>query len=222
MSVNPTLTVLDIPLFNLEASVAEAQTFLGGKNYSHLPVVNENNLWDGNISCEEIQNSDPCKKISDLLYTAEHFFIPEDSDKSAFECMDLFAQFNSNIIPFIAADRKLLGIIYKDDLLLKWADTLFFTERGKTILIEKAFNQYSLSEITQIVESNNAKLLGIFTLSEADKSTQLLIKTNNINTKSIIEDLRRYQYTILSKHEEDTYYTDLKNQSDYLNKYLNI
>jgi hypothetical protein len=38
----------------------------------------------------------------------------------------------------------------------------------------------------------------------------------------IIQTFRRYNYEIISEHQEDNYINNLKERSDYLDKYLNI
>jgi serine phosphatase RsbU (regulator of sigma subunit) len=38
----------------------------------------------------------------------------------------------------------------------------------------------------------------------------------------IIQTFRRYNYEIISDHQEDSYLLNLKERSDYLDKYLNI
>ena len=79
-----------------------------------------------------------------------------------------------------------------------------------------------MSQITQIVESNNGKLLGLF-VSEADtQSVQITIKIALGGMNDIIQTFRRYNYEIVSEHHEDNYLNNLKERSDYLDKYLNI
>jgi hypothetical protein len=38
----------------------------------------------------------------------------------------------------------------------------------------------------------------------------------------IIQTFRRYNYTIVSEHNDDSYINNLKERSDYLDRYLNI
>ncbi|MES2486331.1 MAG: acetoin utilization protein acuB, partial [Bacteroidota bacterium] len=38
----------------------------------------------------------------------------------------------------------------------------------------------------------------------------------------IIQTFRRYNYDIITEHQEDAYLNTLKDRSDYLDKYLNI
>ncbi len=83
-------------------------------------------------------------------------------------------------------------------------------------------NDYSMSQITQIVESNNGKLLGLFVSNvEADK-VQVTVKITLGAMNEIIQTFRRYNYEIISEHQEDNYLNALKERSDYLDKYLNI
>ena len=79
-----------------------------------------------------------------------------------------------------------------------------------------------MSEISQIVESNAAKLHGLF-ISEINDSTifiTLKLHSNNIN--DVIHTFRRYEYNIVLGIKEDKYLDDLKNRSAYLTKYMSI
>ena len=79
-----------------------------------------------------------------------------------------------------------------------------------------------VDQITQIVESNNGKLLGLF-VSEADiENVQVTIKIALGSMNDIIQTFRRYNYEIVSEHHEDNYLNNLKERSDYLDKYLNM
>jgi hypothetical protein len=95
-------------------------------------------------------------------------------------------------------------------------------EQGGIIIVKKSVLDYSMSQITQIVESNNGKLLGLF-VSEADiESVQVTIKIALGSMNDIIQTFRRYNYEIVSEHHEDNYLNNLKERSEYLDKYLNI
>jgi hypothetical protein len=79
-----------------------------------------------------------------------------------------------------------------------------------------------MSQITQIIESNNGKLLGLF-VSDSDVDTiEITIKVSLGALNEIIQTFRRYNYEIVSEHHEDNYINNLKERSDYLDKYLNI
>ena len=79
-----------------------------------------------------------------------------------------------------------------------------------------------MSQITQIVESNNGKLLGLFVSDSDFETVQITMKISLGEINDIIQSFRRYNYEIVSEHQEDDYINILKERSEYLEKYLNI
>ena len=79
-----------------------------------------------------------------------------------------------------------------------------------------------MSEIAQIVESNNGKLLGLFISESTVNTVQVTVKISVGAMNDIIQTFRRYNFEIISDHQEDLYISKLKERSDYLNKYLSI
>ena len=101
-------------------------------------------------------------------------------------------------------------------------ETPFLKEKGGVIVVEKNLVDYSMSQITQIVESNNGKLLGVFVSEANNDKVQVTVKTTLGGINEIIQSFRRYNYEIVSKHQEDDYLNTLKERSEYLDKYLNM
>lgn len=211
-----------LPFFTPNTLAEECYTFLSKYSYSHIPIVNSDNKLIGNIMAEDIEVAEKDKKIEDYIYDLEYFSLYENTPFNIFEVFDLFTQNQTNILPVISDKNEVVGILSKETLFEYWPNTIFFQEVGKTIIISKQQNTFSLSEVAQIVESNNAKLYGILLLDQEEDNVQILLKTNNVNTNHILDDFRRYHYDIITQHNEDMHYNDLKDKSDYLNKYLNI
>jgi elongation factor G len=88
--------------------------------------------------------------------------------------------------------------------------------------VEKGIHDYSFSEISQIVESNDAKLLGAFISKMDGELAQITVKIGSTMLNEVIQTFRRYSYNIVSGHEDDSFVESLKERSNYLNKYLNI
>jgi hypothetical protein len=79
-----------------------------------------------------------------------------------------------------------------------------------------------MSEVSQIVESNNGKLLGVYVSENQGNLVQITLKISTEDILEIMQTFRRYDYKIISIHENDIYLEDLKNRSDYLQKYLEM
>ncbi|MFM7896477.1 MAG: acetoin utilization protein acuB, partial [Flavobacterium sp.] len=95
-------------------------------------------------------------------------------------------------------------------------------EEGGIIVVEKESDKFSMSQVAQIVESNNAKILGLFISNVVGNKVEITVKISQSGLNDIIQTFRRYEYEIISEHQEDSYLNSLKERSDYLDKYLNI
>lgn len=212
----------DYPVCKLNTLVKDILPLLEKNSFSHLPVVNMDNIWIGNINTEDINTADVDSSIQDVMYDLDKFYLLESSNLNPFDFFDFFNQCETNTIPLLDDDGHIKGVYSRDYLLNEWSKTMFFDERGTTFVIEKGYDEYSFSEIAQMIEGNNARMIGLILLSNVNYRTRILVKTNGINTKTILDDLRRYGYDIVSTLSEDTHLNDLKERTEYLNKYLNI
>ena len=89
-------------------------------------------------------------------------------------------------------------------------------------MLEKGFKDYSFSEVSQITESNNANILGVFVSKFENDLAQITLKLSPTGINEIIQAFRRYGYRVVSEHQEDSFNKNLKDRSKYLDKYLNI
>ena len=160
------------------------------------------------------------KKLSDYRYTVEGFFVR--ASMSWLDVLEVFARNNSNIVPILDDTNKYIGYYEITDVVKFLNGTPFLKEVGGIIIVEKNSNEYSMSQITQIVESNNGKLLGLFISEATNDKIQITIKITLGSMNEIIQSFRRYNYEIVSEHNEDNYLNILKERSEYLDKYLNM
>jgi Mg/Co/Ni transporter MgtE len=138
------------------------------------------------------------------------------------DVLEVFAKNHSNIVPVLGEDNAYLGYYELEDIVKFFHETPFLKEQGAVIVVEKNAVDYSMGQITQIVESNNGKLLGLFISDASAEKIQVTIKIAMGSTNEIIQTFRRYNYEIVSEHNEDNYINNLRERSEYLEKYLNI
>ena len=115
-----------------------------------------------------------------------------------------------------------IGYYELEDVIRFLHETPFLKEEGGILIVEKEVNTFSMSQVAQIVESNQAKILGLFISNVAQNKVEITIKISQSGLNDIIQTFRRYDYEIISEHQEDSYLNGLKERSDYLDKYLNI
>jgi hypothetical protein len=79
-----------------------------------------------------------------------------------------------------------------------------------------------MSQIAQIIESNNSKILGSIITYSDEFIVQITLKIVSGNMNEVIQSFRRFNYQIISKHQDDSYMEKLSERSAYLDKYLSI
>lgn len=209
----------DIKAFTLENTIEEAKLLFDETSYSHFPVL-KGNQFLGLLSEESIKELDENhKEIGYFQYLFTHFFTEKSSN--LLDILGVFATNNANLIP-ILNQNEYVGYYEINDILQLINNTPFLKSEGIVVLLEKEIRDYSFSEICQIVESNNAKLIGIFIAESNAYTVKIALKINTLEINELLQSFRRYNYTVLSKHKEDYYVEDLKDRSNYLQKYLNI
>jgi Mg/Co/Ni transporter MgtE len=209
----------DFKAIDSHETIAVVQDFLGKITFSHFPVVEEE-IFIGSIASEDLETFDSNKKILDYRYSLESFFAR--TNMIWLDVLEVFAKNHTNLVPVLDENNKYVGYYEISDIMNFFNETPFLKEPGDIIIIKKGVLDYSISQIVQIVESNNGKLLGLF-ISENDLNTiQITLKISVGAMNEIIQTFRRYNYEIISEHKEDNYINTLKERSDYLDKYLNI
>lgn len=209
----------DYKAIDCQESIAAVKDFFDDLNYSHFPVVEEG-IYIGSIVAEDIETFEDSKKVVDYKYSLEPFFTRKDA--IWLEVLEVFAKNHSNVIPVLDENNGYVGYYEIDDIMTFFHQTTFLKEQGSIIKVKKNILDYSMGQIAQIVESNNGKLLGLF-ISESDMNyVEVTIKISTGAINEIIQTFRRYNYEITSEHYEDDYINNLKERSDYLDKYLNM
>ena len=209
----------DIKPFEVKTKVAELQEVFNQLTYSHVPIQKEG-VYMGCLSETDVYCFEANQKVNDVLYAVEGFFVRKHT--IWLDVLDRFAGNDANIMPVLDEKNNYLGYYQLVDIISLFNKTPFFSEPGGIIVVEKAYKDYSFSEICQILESNNVKLLGVFVSRLKKGMAQITVKIENTGLSAVFETFRRYGYTIISGHEDDTFLKTLKDRSSYLDRYLNL
>lgn len=210
----------DIKPLNINSKISDLQLLFNQLTYSHIPVENDDHIYLGCFSATDAQCFESHKPLNEFRHAIEDFFVRKHT--LWLDVLEAFARNASNIMPVLNDKNVYLGYYELNDIISLFGDSPFFTDAGGILVIEKGINDYSFSEISQIVESNDGKILGAFVSRIKNDVVQITLKIGNVGLTSVIQTFRRYSYRIVSGHEEDSYTESLKERSDYLNKYLNI
>lgn len=210
--------IKDFSPLSLKSTVHGASELCNNFSISHVPVVENNKLLGcfSHNDIETIENKE--ETLENFSEVFDHF--STDGKTSLIELIKLFASVEATIIP-VVKNNNYVGYYELTAILDAFASSPFLSEDGFTLILEKKKDEYSMSEIAQITESNKGILLGCFISNKKSTTIELTLKIATQDINEIIQSFRRYNYQIISEHEDDYYLEELKNRSDYLQKFLN-
>ena len=200
--------------------VKKAQQIFETLPITHLPIVKNGELL-GSISERDIQTiEEKSSNISAYSHLIDFFFT--DESITLLKTIKLFSENETNIMPVLNDKKKYVGYYELHDVLELFCSNSSLFSDGIIIVIEKNKKDFSISEISQIVESNNATILGVYISNQTSDIIQATVKINSQDINEVIQTFRRYNFNLISKHKDDFYLQDLKDRSDYLQKYLDM
>src|SRR5690606_32798195 len=141
---------------NTTESVADAQDLFAEYPFSHFPVL-ENGVYIGCAGSEDIDLMEIDKTMNDMRYTFDRFFVRDTT--MWLDVLEVFAKNETNIMPVLDSENKYLGYYEITDIIQFFHQTPFLKEDGGILVVEKGVADYTMSEVAQIVESNNGRLL---------------------------------------------------------------
>jgi hypothetical protein len=120
-------------------------------------------------------------------------------------------------------DEKYLGCTSVHQLLSMIATTGSIKENGAILVLEINQVDYSLAQIAQIVESNNARILSSYIMSSPDSTKlEVTLKINKTELTSIIRTFERYDYVISASFQKSEFYDDIQDRFDSLLNFLKM
>ena len=189
---------------------------------SHLPIVN-NQEFLGLISDTDIYDmNQPDEPIGNHSLTLYKPYVT--TEQHIFEVIGLASRLKLSVVPVLDSKNHYKGVITANDLIRHIAGISSMDQPGGIIVLEMIERDYSLSQIAQIVEGNNVKVLSLYvTSSPGSTKLEVTLKVNTGDLVSVIRTFERYNYEVKTwvtdNDSMDRFYSE---RFDLLMKYLNI
>jgi acetoin utilization protein AcuB len=187
----------------------------------HLPIVNntgflglisEFDIYDLN-SLDEPLGNHQLSLNAVVVYEYQHIY----------DVLRLVHQNHLSLIPVVDEKENYLGSITLQSLVEHFAEAVSVNEPGGIIVLEMSLNDYTLTEIARIVESNDAKIMSLFIHLHPDSTRiDVTLKINRIDLGAVLQTFNRYNYLIKASFTELDNLDDLRERYDALMNYLNI
>ncbi len=211
------------PAVNINDKGEKALVRMDFFKISHIPLTDSDGNYFGLISENEIYDFDLTDKpfstyknvlIRPFVFCNQHFY----------EVINIFTKFNISVVPVLNEKEKYIGAVCFHDLVRHLGKMTASENPGTIFILELDFHNYSLSQIAQIVEGNDAKILSLYVSSQEDSTKlEVTVKINTTDFSGIRQTFERYDYKIKATYSEDDKINEfLEERYDEFMNYLNI
>jgi len=210
-----------LPQLQLTDSVSKALQLMSDFKITHLPVVADEKYL-GLISEDDLLEEENGKILIEFF---QNDFIPASVvlNNHFLDAVTLGNRYQTNIIPVVNESNELMGSIAAQQLLVALGNFSGANETGAVIVLEMERSQFSISEISRIVESDGAHILHLnMTIKPSSTLLQVTIHLNKKEISTIIAAFERYDYTISYYSGEQLFENEIDVNYRHLMNYLDI
>lgn len=215
------LISIHIPSISKNDEGEKALLIMDENRVSHLAVV-DNGEYHGLISDTEIYDLDdtfiPIRKLKPILINPsvkQYDYI--------YDILGIFAENNITALPVLDDNNQYLGVIGQEQIVKALRKITNANEPGGVIIIGLNIRDYSMVQVSQIIESEGAKILSAYTSTQENSlKMDLVLKINKSDLSAVIASFDRFNYEIKASFHESSHEEDLQSRYDQFLKYLNI
>lgn len=186
------------------------------------PVL-ENGQFLGFLDIEDLESMmDEHEKVADCPLEKVSHLLRED--QHLFEALPFFEKTGLPVLPVIDAGMQFSGVLEISAAASAFLSSYSFQTEGGSLVLSIPAIQYSLSELSRLVEANQGKVLSV--LLEADpvlnQNYLVHLKINQPDLSRIVATLERFDYNVLEVHQTLEASSIDKDRFDQLMRYLGI
>jgi len=210
-----------LPYLRLNDKVHQALQLMNDNQVAHLPIV-DGDKYAGIISEDDLLLSENDNaSLGELQQSFGNASVK--SDEHFLRAIQVAAENGLSVVPIVDNGNDIVGSVTYNDLLKYASEFMSLHEPGGLIVLEMGSNQYSFSEITKILETNDAQITQLNTLNNPETGMmRVTIRINKPDVSDIVAAFQRYEYDVKYYFGEELYANELRTNYDNLMNYLKI
>jgi acetoin utilization protein AcuB len=211
-----------LPPLKLSDDAHKAIVWMEELRCNQLPVISEGKFI-GLLSEEMIlEENDIEKKVKEFELIGKNSVVRSKSH--FYEVLKNAADANVQIVGVIDDNGAYVGAISVQDTITAFAQSAAVQMPGGIIVLSVNQIDYSLSQISRLIEENDAKILSSSVkIDEHDPSKlKVTIKINRLDLSRVIATLERFGYKLIARFQETNIQDEERNRLDSLLRYLDI
>jgi len=189
---------------------------------NYMPVV-DNNRLTGFISEEIIlETNDIEKHVGDFNLVGQTCYVHLDTH--FYDILKVATDNKLQMVAVLNDDQQYCGVITVQDTLTSFAQTAAVQMPGAILVLSMKYVDYSLSEISRLIEENHAKILSSIIKEDPldPGKIRLTLKINQTDMSRIVATLERFNYKVIGRYQETKPVENEKERIEMLLRYLDI
>jgi acetoin utilization protein AcuB len=211
-----------LPALKPTDTVADALDWMQEHHLNQL-VVADGGLYMGIVSEDLLLNlPDDQRPIDEVMRLAES--IAAHENQHMLELIALVSEHRLDVLAVLNEAGEFMGTASTTELLRQFARDLGIQENGAILVLALDEHDYSLTEISRLVESNNMKITSSYYTSAAygmADHSRLTLKLNRRDITAVVSTLERFGYTIDAAFASVPIDSFDRDRLDALMRYLN-
>ncbi len=212
----------DLPILKPSDTVGNALNWMEENRIGQLVVIDAGK-YAGIVSEEILMDYDEDMQLADVMLQFSEISLFDY--QHIYESLGLISKYNLQLIGVIDEEENFVGIITASEVYTKFGELLGSQEPGAVLVISIKNRDYSLSEISRLVESDNAKILSSYFTGNtylSNDSASLTLKINRESITSIVATLERFGYIVEASYAHEPVESIEQERYNMLMKYLSV
>jgi len=211
----------DIPPLKTSDTGMKALAWMDEFHVTHLPIVNHTEFLGLISETDVLDLNNPREPIGAHSLALNNPFVRDY--QHFYDVLKVISTLKLTLIPVLDDKDKYLGIITLSKLISELANMASIKEPGGLIVLELNIHDYSLSEISRIVESNDCKILSLYISSPIDSTKlEVTLKINRTDLSAVIQTFERFNYNLKASFHESIQSNDLDERYNGLMNFLDL
>jgi Mg/Co/Ni transporter MgtE len=209
-----------IPPLKVTDDATKALIWMEELRLHALPVIKDKTFL-GFLTEEMIIDHNEAGAVAgDFTLGGENCFVYDYNH--TFEAVKKATDFDFECVAILNENNEYLGVVVLSDALSIFSQSASIQSEGGVIVLSMNQSDYSMGEISRIIESNEAQIMGSSLNIDKNEPTKyrLTLKINKIDLTHIIATLERFGYKVVAKYQEVKSISNEKERLDMLMRYL--
>ncbi|MCA6074426.1 CBS domain-containing protein [Fulvivirga sedimenti] len=211
-----------IPPLKMTDDAHKAIIWMEELRCNQLPVIDQGKFI-GLLSEELIlEENDIEKVVGDFELMGQKCVVKGGSH--FYEVLKLASEYHVQTVGVVDEAENYIGAITVQDTITAFAQSAAVQLPGGIIVLSVNQIDYSLAQMSRLVEENNAKILSSSVkIDELDPNKlKVTIKINRLELNHIVATFERFGYKIIARFQETNIQDEERDRLDMLLKYLDI